>query len=234
MYYISICDRQSVFCENLRKYLEDVLKKFDVSCEIKIWNKHEDFVKHLIQKNKVDLLFLEIEISKAYDCEILNKLGNYCMNIIYLSYDKTKVMEFFNISPSDFIVKPVDKDQLEATLKRFIVNKNNNSKFLFKEKYKYTQVDYDSIYYFKSQNHKIMICCNEGKHEFYGKLSMVVKIVPHNFIRIHKSYLVNEYYIKKFNYESIILDNDVELPISKAYRSAIRKYVKYINRNNYK
>ena len=224
MYCISICDRQSAFCDNLKKYLEDVLRKYDLKCEIIIWTKQEDFMRHLIQKNKVDLLFLEIEVNEAYDAKILKKLEHYCMNIIYLSYDKIKVMEHYNIPPSDFVVKPVVKEQIEDILKRFIYKKNNNGKILFKEKYKYTQLEYTSIYYFRSENHKIKIYSLEGENEFYGKLTDVEKDVPHNFIRIHKSYLVNDNYIKKYNYESVILVNDKELPISKAYRSTIRKY----------
>ena len=81
---------------------------------------------------------------------------------------------------------------------------------------------YGSIWYFQSMGHKILIHMLEGQKEFYGKLTDVEAIVPDYFVRIHKSYLVNENFISRFQYDKVILRNEQKLTISKSYRSAIR------------
>ena len=72
---------------------------------------------------------------------------------------------------------------------------------------------------------KIIIHTLDGQREFYGKLSDIEPTVPEYFIRIHKSYLVNEYYISRFHYDSVILRNEQKLTISKSYRNIVHERV---------
>ncbi|QAT43903.1 LytTR family DNA-binding domain-containing protein [Aminipila luticellarii] len=64
---------------------------------------------------------------------------------------------------------------------------------------------------------------NGGHKQFYGKLSEIEKRTSSDFIRIHKSYLVNKHYISEYNYGSIKLLNGQVLSITRIYRSEIRK-----------
>ena len=92
----------------------------------------------------------------------------------------------------------------------------------FREGHGNVQIPYSSICYFQSMNHKIMVYTIDGQNEFYGKLTEVEQEAPESFIRIHKSYLVNEAFISCFYYDSVMLKNNKKLPISRAYRSVIR------------
>ena len=75
--------------------------------------------------------------------------------------------------------------------------------------------------YFSSDLKKIKIHMRTGTDTFYGKLIDIVS-PEEDFICIHKSYFVNCQYIQQFKYDSLILANGEELPISRAYRKDTR------------
>ena len=47
--------------------------------------------------------------------------------------------------------------------------------------------------------------------------------LPDNFFQIHKSYLVNEDYIREYMYEKVIMYNGEEISISKPYRNLVQE-----------
>ena len=236
MFHIAICDEENSFCENLKNYLECISERFNIKFEISIWNKEDEFIEYITDKNKVDLLFLEIELGECSGIKIgkfiREQLSDFSMQIVYVSYDKSHAMQLFQTTPLDFIIKPVSKEQIENILERFLAQKTGTeNKLLFKEKHKNVQIEYSYVCYFQSANHKIIINKTEGTNEFYGKLTDVERDAPDSFIRIHKSYLVNEQFVKSFFYDSVLLKNDKKLPISKTYRSNVRKLAKERNKN---
>ena len=56
----------------------------------------------------------------------------------------------------------------------------------------------------------------------YGKLSEL-NLPDTEFIQIHKSFIVNKQYVKRFKFDSVLLSNEEELPISRAYRKIVRE-----------
>ncbi len=136
-------------------------------------------------------------------------------------------MQLFETEPMDFPVKPIDATQIEKIMMRFLKQKSNFGNFFsFKEEHGNAKIPYDSIWYFQSMNHKVLIHTADSQREFYGKLNDVENLAPDYFVRIHKSYLVNEYFVSRFHYDKVILRNDQKLTISKSYRNAVQERIR--------
>ena len=89
------------------------------------------------------------------------------------------------------------------------------------------------VYYVKADGPYINIHTN-GSYEVYRMTlkDFANKIHNSNFIRIHKSYLINMRYINEINNKFLILDNDERLPISKSNRKTVLiTYRKYLLEN---
>ena len=72
---------------------------------------------------------------------------------------------------------------------------------------------------------------NSDAIECYGSLSDFEKrLVPHNFVRTHKSYLVNCKYINSIEQKQVILDDNTVIPLSKykieTVRNKLRSYLR--------
>lgn len=230
MFQMAICDDDKMFSENFKNCLEIIVKKLNIECNILIWHKGSELIKYLTQRNKVDLLFLDIELMESNGINlgkfIREELLDFQMQLVYISYEQRYAMQLFETEPMDFLVKPIETEQLEKVLQRFLKKQMGVGKiFTFKEEHGKAWIPYASICYFQSMNHKVVVHTIEGQKEFYGKLADIENITPDYFVRIHKSYLVNECFISRFHYDKVILRNNQKLTISKSYRSVIRNRI---------
>ena len=84
-------------------------------------------------------------------------------------------------------------------------------------------VAYGEVRYFSTTGRKVEIHTTSVDLDFYGKLDDVQAKTPPGFIRIHKSYLIHETYVKKWEYEMVVMDQGEQLSISPRYRKAVRE-----------
>lgn len=80
------------------------------------------------------------------------------------------------------------------------------------------QLRLSHIYYVESMQHHLIIHCMSGTFTERKNLSEFLESAGQYFIQIHKSYIVNIYWIKERKNQEMILKNNVILPIGRAYR----------------
>lgn len=80
---------------------------------------------------------------------------------------------------------------------------------------------YDQIVYVESLGNYVRLLVSEGKPVLTKeKISALEERLPHNFLRIHRSIIVNRDKIQSFNRELITV-NEVELPLSRKYKEEV-------------
>jgi DNA-binding LytR/AlgR family response regulator len=52
-----------------------------------------------------------------------------------------------------------------------------------------------------------------------NKLKTVLEELPPNFVRVHKSYIINKNYVQAHNSAKVILKPNIEIPLSRTYKS---------------
>lgn len=103
--------------------------------------------------------------------------------------------------------------------------KEKTSFFEYNTRGYHFKILYKDIIYFYSQNKKINIVLKEEEMQFNGKLKNIACIVPHNFILIHQSYLINLDFVMECSYELIKMQNGTLLSISQPYRKNVRERI---------
>ncbi len=225
MINIAICDDDVNICSEIENILLEYKNENNVKFNIDIFNSGNKFLKSLENSKNYDILFLDIQIGDLTGVDvgdfIRTKLKNRYMKIVYISNFEKYAMKLFDLKPTNFLIKPLDKNKvkevlndilydLEIQLEEFIFNLKN---VIFKIKYK------DIIYFEKiklSKNIKLITTNNE--YIFKDSLNKIQENLKVNdFIKINKSILVNFNHIKIFNPNQfkIILTNEEELPLSK-------------------
>lgn len=149
------------------------------------------------------------------------------MFLVYISSKKEYALELFQNQPFDFLVKPIKKEKLCHVMDKIInIIGKNECNFIYKNQGNTYHVVYKDILYFQSNGRKINIVMENEIQSFYGKLSDIEKECPESlFLRIHKSYLINMYYVKEITYKWIKMINGDVLDISRSNRVAIRRKV---------
>lgn len=227
---IGICDDGENICSSIENMLLQCAKEKKIQIDTFVWYTGEGLKEYLERGNQLDILFLDIELFQMSGIEvgkfIRNQLDDMGMQIVYISGKASYARQLFKTQPLDFLVKPVTKDQisdvLEAALK---VLKRKNEKFEFRLGKDYYYVPMGNIVYFVSEGRKVKIVTLKESFEFYGRLRETIRLLPEDFVVIHKSYIVNRKYIFRYTYEMVELANGIILPISPANRKQVRERI---------
>lgn len=231
MFQIGLCDDDTIFRKEFGKVLKEITAKLEMECHIEIWEDEKALKETLMKHRKMDILFLDIELKHGLGVDlgqyIREILKDYEMQIVYISHEQQYAMQLFETTPLDFLVKPISKGAVERVLKRYLKKQEETGKFFtFKMAREIIRLPYSSIMYIQSRAHKLLVHTMERQWEFYGKVEEIEKIMPKYFVRIHKSFLVNEYFIISYGYDKVCLLNNQQLNISRTYINEIQKRMK--------
>lgn len=233
MLNIVVVDDENELVDYLVDVLEQICIDLGIEADISDFSSKCDFSCSVNSSQKFDIVFLDIQFGHEKNSDgidiaefIRNDLHNYNAEIVYISSHKEYALRLFDTDPLNFLIKPLTYDSVYNVMSRFLSkHKTEYAKFTYTfNKRKYSLYIKDIIY-IHSEGRKIVVhLTDEMDRIFYGKLNILNKeLKDHQFLLIHKSFLVNYRYIEKFLPKSVILFNGVELPISQAQREYVNK-----------
>lgn len=179
--------------------------------------------------NEYDIIYLDIEMPLMNGIEFAKRLRkvNSEALLIYISAHTEYAIQLFDVDTFRFITKPICEAKFHEIFKKAyekIISGNRFFSYFYnKNCYK---VRLKSIFYFESRGRIIHIIMEDRREEFYGKLNDVEEKLNSEkiqFIRIHKSYLVNMENVERLGYDKVVLKNGEELRISEKRQRLIQK-----------
>lgn len=141
----------------------------------------------------------------------------------------------YRVKTFDYLPKPITIDRLSQTISRLFddsqTNSNSfirvgNSKILLKE---------NEVNYIMKNNMKILYCTNERTYEAYSSFAKIMPSLPKNFIRCHKSYIVNMNRIENIDSSknTIFFNNNITCSIGPKFKKYFMEvFNNYANFNN--
>ncbi len=227
MIRVGICDDEKSTCTELEELLYDYGKKFGIELEIDVWYQGECLCGDL-HNNALDILFLDIELLSTDGIEvgryIRDVLDDPSLMIVYISSKSSYAMNLFKIQPFDFLIKPLVHEDVKETIKKAIKQlERKKQSFECTSKGCRHKVLCKDIMYFYSQNKKVVLVTSQETIEFNEKLKNITDSLPHNFLQIHQSFLVNLDYVTECSYEEVRMQDGTRLTISQPYRKTVRE-----------
>jgi len=183
-----------------------------------------------IENNKIDILFLDIDMPGISGVE-LRKKANQVPACIFITSHPEFAVESFELDTLDFIVKPLKFDRFEQTIRRitdFFDIKNKATLFessiggdviYIKEGHEQTKVKLHEILYLEALKDYTLIITPQKRHCVLSSIGTLLKENHfQSFIRIHRSFAVQKQFIHKINTQEIILNNNISIPIGRSYK----------------
>ena len=184
----------------------------------------------VLNANKVDLIFLDINLPKINGLEFIKTLQKNYSIVLTTAYHQYAV-EGFDLNVTDYLLKPFDFERfLMAVTKvrtaqgeRMKTTETEETKdhlFLNVQKKK-VKILFSEIVYIESQQEYIKLVTT--KKVYFSKVttSEMENILPSNlFKRIHRSYIVSVNKIDSYNSEMVEV-NGISIPIGRSYRHII-------------
>jgi two-component system, LytTR family, response regulator len=184
----------------------------------------------LLEKEKVDILFLDIDMPNLNGLEFRKQALQVPVCIFITSHPEHAV-ESFELETLDFIVKPIKFDrfsQAMARVEEFMEIKLKASLFeasiggdtiYIKEGHEQTKVKLHDILYLEALKDYTLIVTSQKRHCVLSSIGTLLKENHfHSFIRIHRSFAVQKQFIQKINSQEILLHNNVLIPVGRSYK----------------
>lgn len=225
---IAIIDDERTICDELKLLLHEYEIKHKLNFFISVYYNGEDLLMEIENNNCFDLIILDIELNKINGIEvgqyIRNTRNDNLCQIIYISSKTDYALELFQVRPFHFLVKPLEKVSFFSCLDAYIRLFSNTDYYKITSRNTERRIPICRICYFESNGRKIILHLLNEEYMFYGKLSDLLEDKRFkNFLLIHKSFFVNISHVTSYCYDSIVINNKIELPISKANRKEVRR-----------
>lgn len=172
----------------------------------------------LILEQKPDLIFLDVELENSNGFELIKELNtklNVMPTIIMTTSHDHYAKEAINNNAFYFISKPYDPDEIELALRKFEKTYiENQSQILIKNAEGHHFINLEDIIMVMSDGNYSHIFKKDLKIVTSAKgITDIKEKLPLNFMRIHKSYVINTSFIELFNSQlkTIILSSEQPL-----------------------
>ena len=229
MLRIGICDDEELITKRLMRILYSLEKNQSENYDIEVYTDSVKLSEKLSAGKRYDLIFLDIMMPVKSGVEvgkiIRNDLKDNITQIVFISSENKYAMDLFEIRPMNVLIKPFDENDIEKIMKTAAELINTNKHILVLEARKeLLRIPVSEIRYIESSGRYIIVHDSGGEYKLKGKLNDIYERVKgFGFLFIHKSYIVNNLYIRKYSYDNVELDDNVILPVSRQRREEIKK-----------
>jgi DNA-binding LytR/AlgR family response regulator len=182
----------------------------------------------LLQKHKIDLIFLDIQMPKLTGIEFVRALAEPPLVIFTTAYSEY-ALEGFELDVVDYLLKPISfarflkaaekaQSYLHARNKEVSIT---NDFFFIKCNGKIEKILMAEVIYIEAMANYVIIHTRQKKYITYLTFSGIEEQLPAElFVRIHKSFIVAIPAIQTIDGDEVITGL-IRLPISKNYRNNV-------------
>ena len=189
-----ICDDNLNILDKLEKLLNNIFLKNNYTAQVGLKTDSFEGVLNYMDSNKVDVLMLDINLKANQSGLKLAEAVRKKDKDVYLIFTTGHLeyaMVAYKYKTFDYLAKPITYDRLEDTIKRLFEDINGMPKKYIKIDNKNTLVDAAEILYIKRDGMKLIFHTSSCDYDIYSSFNKFQSRLPDNFMRCHKSFIVN-------------------------------------------
>lgn len=189
-----------------------------------------------VQEEEFDLIFLDIQMPELNGMDFLKILNNKTNVILTTAYSDF-ALESYEFGVVDYLLKPISyerfyksvlrvKEKLEENAKK-ISEKNLSEKeyFFIKSDGKQVKIYFKEILYIEGLRDYVNIKTTTNEFIILENLKDLEKTLPQNFMRIHKSHIVNLEKIESID-GNLVYINSKSFQVGETYRENFQTWLK--------
>jgi DNA-binding LytR/AlgR family response regulator len=211
----------------LQKYIEK-----DMRLQIlKVCNNGQEAFEYL-SDNKIDIAFCDIQMPLLNGIDLLKIIEYKPISILTTAYENY-ALQGFALDVVDYLLKPFSYDRFQQAVNKavelyqFRIEKNqekvNEEKFIYLRANQMMQkVFLDSILYIEALKDYVQLITTDKKITIQDTMKSMEEQLPENYIRVHKSYIINKNKIEKYTTQSVIISTK-EIPIGRAFKGNLKQ-----------
>jgi DNA-binding LytR/AlgR family response regulator len=188
---------------------------------------------NFLQKNVVDLIFLDIRMPRVSGLELIRSL-RICPKVILTTAFREYAVEAFELEVMDYLVKPITHERFMKAISRFnyslterpdTANSFDTAYIFLKAGKGLTKIYLKDILYIEGLRDFIKVHTTERVFVASERLSYMEEKLPEKqFARVHKSFIVALGKINSLQAEQLMIGT-VAIPIGRVFKNEFLKKV---------
>ena len=201
--------------------------------------------REFLENDTVDAIFCDINMPDLNGMDFVKSLAVPPLVVFTTAYSEYAV-EGFRVNAVDYLLKPFGFQEFQRAVQRLCVRKGMGSSqpsqkeeadtatLFLKTDNRIVNVNISDIRYIEAMSEYLKVWLDSQPKPIITLLSMkkIEERLPNNFMRIHRSYIINLTKIQEVNKNRVVMDADAYLPIGDLYKEAFQRYLstKFLSR----
>lgn len=189
-----------------------------------------------MNKNKIDLLFLDIQMPELTGLEFSKTISKETRIIFTTAFDRY-ALDGYKVNALDYLLKPFNYNEFYNAAHRakewfesIRVSENTvNKDFIFvKSEYKQVKIDLKEVIYFEGLKDYIKIWIKDQSKPVLTLLSLKSlesELDPKLFMRIHRSFTVSLNNIQSVERGGVVMSNGAHINVADQYKSKFQEFI---------
>ena len=234
MLRILICDDDARALETIRRVVDQTLAEAGEKASITAISNMNELPETAFSDCNIALLDIDFESSKSNGMDFAReiRLQNGDAIIIFVTNFIEYAPEGYEVQAFRYVLKRDMQKELRKALHLALVNAKKES-LSIQVKGEMIDLSLDKLLYLEVRQHYVTAIvegghsCQQRKYSFASSLAeLEERLAPCGFLRIHKSYLVNMKYLKKYQCRKAVLADGTTLRTSeKSYAENKKKFL---------
>lgn len=200
-----------------------------------------------------DLLFLDVQMPVMNGFQLLEALGDrHRPYVIFTTAHDQYAIRAFEVHAIGYLLKPFDQEKFNRVVQRFLEQYTGKSsahlyegllkllqekqqppayldKIMIKDVQRIFYIPLTDVLYFEASGDYVKVVTAKQSHLIHESMvALEQKLPPQQFIRIHRSFIINagqvQEFIPYFNGEyTIVMRNKINLKMSRSYKDNLKR-----------
>jgi two-component system response regulator LytT len=226
--HVLIVEDEPVITERLVRQMNQILGK-NLS-KLKTLDNIDDAQEYIFDQS-IDLLCLDLNLKGASGFDLLKLLAASSFHTIVISAHTDEAVKAFEYGVLDFVAKPFTLERLQKAVNRILdtnLRQDYGVRYLSVKNVGVVKlIEVSQIEYIQASGHYSELVCDQEKQLHHKSIEKLLAILPPNFERIHRSYIVNMNMVARLSvkpgstYELVLACGTI-LPIGRSRISSIK------------
>jgi DNA-binding LytR/AlgR family response regulator len=215
-----------------RKVIEGFVKKFSTLNLVGIYSDSISARNELINRNDIDLIFLDVEMPEMNGFDFINSLERP-PNIILVSSGEQYAMKAFDFNVVDYLLKPVLYARFCKAVDKAIryfsrkegVNNFGDEEIFIKKGSSLVKLKLKEIIFIEALENYVTLNTRDEKFTIHFTMKAIEnQLLSGVFVRVHRSFIINKNMIQTIKENSLDLtvgDTLKNIPVGKSYRDML-------------
>lgn len=234
-YTVAICENEEVQALLLKKLLEEYAQQQEIQFQLTIFESAEAFLFEYEENKAIDLILLDIQMNKIDGLTMAGKIraSHDQVKIIFITGLTEHIGAGYRVEASDYLIKPVKRDQLYAALDRVLHALPSESKSLIlPTEDEQVKVEVDSIVCAEVLGREAQLTTTTNTYLIRKSMQELKKEVNDSaFIVPERSWLIHCGHIERVGKTEVMMDNGIAVPLSRRNVKAVNQaFINYYRR----